>query len=137
MLCRINIILRQCHGVIILRHTRPPINPNFWSIGFFEAYVQEILCGKCGAFVQSVTIISLTYRTIIFSENTSQYEFTYPIAIYNGEEDYNFLKRSLEPIINSMKSLQENGYVCIVKYLCVQSVCTCVYLNLLYFIQLN
>ncbi|CAB3989654.1 Transposon Tf2-9 poly [Paramuricea clavata] len=47
---------------------------------------------------------------IIDEENTASFQYNYPIAIYNGDEKYDFLKKSLQPIMDSMQRLQENGY---------------------------
>ena len=44
-----------------------------------------------------------------FAEKTSQYDFNYPIGIYNGNEDYQYLGKTLKPILQSMQRLQEQG----------------------------
>lgn len=49
------------------------------------------------------------FSYIFVAENTACFQFNYPIAICNGDENYDFIKQSLEPIMDSMQRLQENG----------------------------
>ncbi|CAB3996161.1 Hypothetical predicted protein, partial [Paramuricea clavata] len=39
---------------------------------------------------------------IIDEENTASFQYNYPIAICNGDEKYDFLKKSLQPIMDSI-----------------------------------